>query len=102
MAVYDLNLTELLELSKTFPSLLKKANKKSLGKPAVCMLKKHFPSRTAADLGTVEYAGKMVQLKGKNGKEHEDGTEGEMFVKRYNCRKIIAAAKRLCECVCSN
>ena len=95
--VYDLNLRELLELSKIIPSLLQKTNAKSVGKPAVCMLAKQFESRTPSDLGTVEYSGKKVQLKGKNGKPHEDGDEGEVFVKTHSLRKLISVLKRLCE-----
>ena len=97
MVVYHLNLRELLELSQTVPSLLTKANNTMCGQPVVCIYKKDFEDRIVSDLGTMEYIGRKVKLKGVGGKVHEDGPEGEVFVKTYTQRKTITRAKRPCQ-----
>ena len=89
-----------MELSKTVPSLLTKATSTMCGQPVVCILKKNFKDRIVSYLGTLEYIGGKVKLQGVGGKEHEDGPEGEAFVKKYSQRKAIVSAKRPCMLYC--
>ena len=92
-----MNLLELLQLSKEIPGLLRRVQKNSVGKPAVCMLGKQYASRNPADVGTVEfYSKKKIKLKGVGGKPHEDGPEGQVFVKTFTSSKKLMEEKRIC------